>query len=83
MNLTSGMSWQDAWVKRSPHDSSIAPEGPALQASLVVTRCGTRHVKRIGRVSLGTGERLHRASVSVLCPFRISLTLPNGVGGRI
>jgi hypothetical protein len=34
-----------------------------LQTSLVVTRCGTRHVKRIGRVSLGTVEGLHEALV--------------------
>ena len=40
-----------------------------LQTSLVVTRCGTRHVKRIGRVSLGTAEDLHEALVSALCLF--------------
>ena len=50
-----------------------------LQTSLVVTRCGTRHVKRIGRVSLGTVEDLHEALGSVLCLFRASLTLLKGV----
>ena len=61
-------------VKWSPHDSLIG-----LQTSLMVARCGTQHVKRIDRVSLGTVEGLHEVPVSLLCLFRASLTLLNGV----
>ena len=83
---TSGKSWQHAWSSghhMTPIDCTLRTLPTARQSQVSWSPdVAHRHVKRIGRVSLGTVEACcaRGPGYRSFCLFRTSLTLLNGVG---